>query len=204
MDTTTARRDARVDAYIRKAATFAQPILGHLRALVHKGCPQVQETIKWGVPHFDYKGIFCSMAAFRHHVAFGFWKGQLLSRQGLPKTTEKAMGQFGRLATLDDLPDDKKMLGLVRAAAKLNDDGVKISRAARAVKPPVKVPGYFAEALRANEKARAAFEKFPPSHKREYVQWVTEAKTEATRTRRLTTALEWMAKGKSRNWRYER
>jgi len=163
----------------------------------------VEETIKWGVPHFGYKGMFCSMAAFRHHVAFGFWKGRLLSGRGLPKTTEKAMGQFGRLATLEDLPNDKALLQLIRTAANLNDEGVKVPREARTVKPPVKIPAYFAAALRSNEKAQAAFAKFPPSHKREYVQWVTEAKTEPTRQRRLATALAWIANGKSRNWKYE-
>ena len=122
-----ATRDPRVDAYIKKAQPFAKPILTHLRSVVHDACPGVQETLKWGVPHFDYKGIFCGMAAFKEHTTFGFWKGALLKDQ-LPKVDEKAMGQFGRITSMDDLPKATTLARIVKAGAKLNDDGVKVAR----------------------------------------------------------------------------
>lgn len=196
-------RDPRVDAYIKTAAPFARPILEHLRDIVHATCPDVVEAMKWSAPHFDYKGIFCGMAAFKSHCTFGFWKYKLLDKM-LPKADSQAMGQFGRVTSVDDLPDDRALVRIILAAAKLNDNGVTAPRERATKKPPVRVPAYFMAAVRTNKKALAAFSDFSPSHKREYVEWVTEAKTEGTRRRRLTTAIEWMAEGKGRNWKYER
>lgn len=195
--------DPRVDAYIKNAAPFARPILTHLRAVVHQSCPEVVETMKWSFPHFDYKGIFCGMAAFKAHCTFGFWKHTLLVEQ-LPAVDSKGMGQFGRITAVDDLPSAAVLARVIKAAARLNDAGVKVPRKKAAPKPPIKPPAYFVAALKKNKKARAAFDAFPPSHRREYLEWITEAKTEETRSRRLTQALEWIADGKSRNWKYER
>lgn len=198
-----ARNDPRVDEYILNAAPFAQPILARLRAVVHRACPDVVEGMKWSFPHFDYKGIFCSMAAFKGHATFGFWKYKLLEDH-LPVADSQAMGQFGRLTSVRDLPSDKALTRIVRAAARLNDAGVKVPRAPRTKKPPVRPPVWFLAAIRKNKKALATFTDFSPSHKREYVEWVTEAKSDETRARRLATAIDWMAQGKGRNWKYER
>jgi uncharacterized protein YdeI (YjbR/CyaY-like superfamily) len=199
-------RDPRVDAYIAKSAEFARPILKHIRKLVHVGCPDVMETMKWSFPHFDYKGMLCSMAAFKQHCTFGFWKGALIFDQGkgLAGKTEEAMGQFGRITALSDLPSDEALLGYVQKAVQLNDDGVKLpARSKPSTKKPLVVPVDLAAALKKNPEAQATFGDFSPSHRKEYVEWITEAKHEETRARRLATAIEWMAKGKPRNWKYE-
>lgn len=203
------KKDKRVDAYIDKAQPFAKPILRHLRELVHKGCPDVEETIKWSFASFDYKGPFCSMAAFKQHCTFGFWKYSLIKdpKGYLGERFNKggeAMGNLGRITRMEDLPPDNVILDLIKQAKKLNDDGVKLPPRPSKAKEPLVVPDYFTKALNKNKKALQAFEKFPPSHKREYVQWITEAKTEETRNRRMDTALEWIAEGKGRNWKYER
>jgi hypothetical protein len=198
-----ASRDPRVDAYIKKSAPFARPILTHLRDVVHRACPDVVEGTKWSFPHFDYKGIFCSMAAFKAHCTFGFWKYKLIEKM-LPQADENAMGQFGRVTSISDLPDDRTLIRIIQTAARLNDEGIKVTRAPAKKKPPLKVPTYFMAAIKKNKKALAAFSEFSPSHKREYVEWVTEAKTDDTRNRRLAIAVVWMAEGKSRNWQYER
>ena len=195
-------KDPRVDAYIAKAAPFAQPILKHVRAAVHAGCPGVVETIKWSVPSFEYKGPFCGMAAFKKHVMFGFWKHQLMTEL-IPKGEHRAFGQYGRIESIDDVPSQAHIVKLVKLAKKLNDDNVKVPKAARSKKPPVKTPAVLAAALKKNAKARAAYDAFSPSHKREYVEWLMDAKTADTRDRRLAQAIEWMAVGKSRNWKYQ-
>jgi uncharacterized protein YdeI (YjbR/CyaY-like superfamily) len=194
-------RDARIDAYIAKSAEFAKPILCHLREVVHVACPEAEETMKWSFPHFLYKGMLCSMAAFKEHCAFGFWKGSLVV--GDDGKAEEAMGHLGRITKLADLPSKKDLSGYIKAAMKLNDEGVKAPGRAKNKEPkePV-VPEDLAGMLRANKKALATFEKLSPSHKREYIEWITEAKTEATRSRRMQTAVEWMAEGKPRNWKY--
>jgi uncharacterized protein YdeI (YjbR/CyaY-like superfamily) len=195
-------RDARVDAYIEKSADFARPILAHLRGAVHEACPDVDEAMKWSFPHFLYKGMLCSMAAFKEHCAFGFWKGALIVGKGEGEG-EQAMGQFGRITRLSDLPSKAVLRGYIKEAIRLNEAGVKAPSRAKPKTPrELVVPDDLASALRGNPRARANFDNFSISHKREYVDWITEAKTQATRTRRLETAIEWMAKGKSRNWKY--
>ena len=194
-------KDPRVDAYIAKSADFAKPILKHLRELVHRGCPAVVENLKWSMPHFDYKGMFCGMAAFNHHCTFGFWKGELLF--GTRAAEEEAMGQFGRITSLADLPGDKILMGYIKKAAELNDIGVKKPAPLKPKgKKELVVPDYFLAALKKSKKALATFQAFNYSHKKEYVEWITEAKREETRAQRLKTALEWLAQGKARNWKY--
>jgi hypothetical protein len=193
-------RDPRVDAYIEKAQPFAQPILAHLREVVHAGCPQVEETIKWGMPHFMHHGLLAGMAAFKAHATFGFWRGKELVPGG---GDDRAMGQFGCLASVRDLPPKRELVALVRKAASLNESGdAKPKRATKVKPPPVPSPG-FAAALARSRKAAKAFAAFPPSHQREYVEWIDEAKREPTRERRIAQAVEWIAEGKSRNWKYE-
>ncbi|HET6362002.1 MAG TPA: YdeI/OmpD-associated family protein [Gemmatimonadota bacterium] len=192
-------RNPRVDAYIEKSADFAQPILRHLREVVHSACPDVEETIKWGAPYFDYKGPLCGMVAFKRHCAFVFWKDALV----VENPSDEAMGQLGRIESLDDLPSKKTLTAWLKKAVKLNEQGVKAPRSVKPPKPPVKVPADLKSALARNAKARAAFEAFSPSHRREYVEWIEEAKREETRRKRLATAIEWMAEGKPRHWKYQ-
>src|SRR3954462_4061886 len=162
--------DPRVDAYIRNAAPFARPILAHIRKSVHAGCPDVEETMKWSFPHFVYKGMLCSMASFKAHCTFGFWKGSLLEVP--PNGT--SMSQFGRITSLDELPRSKELTRLVRQAAALNDDGVKVPTPEPAPpNRPLKTPAALQKALRANAAALAAFKGFSPSHKRDYIEWIT-------------------------------
>ena len=199
-------RDKAVDSYILKAADFARPILLHIRELVHHACPQVEEKMKWSFPHFDYKGeMMCSMAAFKQHCAFGFWKASLMKDPILLENarSESAMGHMGKITSLKDLPPDKKIIGYIKEAMALTDKGVKLPAKAKAEKKELEVPDYFLKALSENKKAKATFENYAYSHKKEYLEWITEAKTEATRNKRLETAMEWMAEGKSRHWKYK-
>jgi uncharacterized protein YdeI (YjbR/CyaY-like superfamily) len=198
-----ATKDPRIDAYIAKSADFAKPILKHLRKAVHAGCPQVEETIKWSMPHFDHKGMMCGMAAFKAHCAFGFWKSDLILGPG--ETKEKSgMGSFGCIKSLADLPNEKTLIGYVKKAAALNEAGIKApGRTQPKKRAPIPVPDYFAAALKKNTKARKTFESFPPSHRREYLEWITEAKREETRNGRMTTSIKWLSEGKARNWKYQ-
>ena len=192
--------EPRIDQYIDKAAPFAQPILTHLRRVVRAAAPEIDETIKWGMPFFSYNNApLCHMAAFKAHCAFGFWRGTLLEA-GDAKARE-AMGSFGRIERLSDLPSAAKLTAMIRAAMKLQDEGVKAPNK-HVKKAAPRMPAYFASALRDNARARAAFDAFSPSHRREYVEWLVEAKTEATREKRLATAIDWIAAGKTRNWKY--
>ncbi|WP_153796341.1 YdeI/OmpD-associated family protein [Foetidibacter luteolus] len=196
--------DARIDAYIEKSAAFAQPILRHIRQLVHKACPGVQETMKWSFPHFDYGNeMMCSMAAFKQHCAFGFWKARLMKdADKLSDGNTEAMGHLGRITSLQDLPADKVLISYIKEAALLNENKVKLPSKAKAEKKEVNVPADLQKALKANKAAAATFSNFSYSNKKEYVEWITGAKTEATRSSRLATAIEWMAEGKIRNWKY--
>jgi len=194
--------DPRVDAYIARQADFARPILEHLRAAVHAACPDCAETLKWSSPTFMYKGeMLASMAAFKAHATFGFWKGSLVV--GDTGEQRSAMGQFGRLASVGDLPAPQVLRDLIEKAMALTDAGTKVRRPIKHPKPPAETPPDLAAALAANPAAGAAFEGFPPGCKRDYVEWLTEAKREETRAKRLAQAVEWMAEGKRRNWKYE-
>ena len=194
--------DKRVDAYIDRAEDFAKPILKHLRKLVHDACPDVAETLKWSMPSFEYKGILCGFAAFKHHCTFGFWKESLLKEVKFPE--KNAMGSFGRLTSLKDLPSDATLKKLMREAVRLNAEDIKVKKVVAKPKKAVVVPDILIEALARNEKAAETFDNFPPSCKREYVEWLTEAKTDATREKRLATTVEWLSEGKRRNWKYEK
>ena len=194
--------DPRFDEYIDKAQPFARPILKHLRKVVHAAVPEVVENWKWSNPAFDYKGIFCSMAAFKQHCIFGFWKHQLLIDRGVIKPDDTVLGHRGKITSVDELPSEKELSRILKAAAELNDKGIKVERPKTAPKPPVKVPAYLKKALNGNKKAAATFAAFSPSHRREYVEWVADAKSEDTRNKRLAQAVDWMAKGKPRNWKY--
>jgi hypothetical protein len=199
------KKDPRIDAYIARAPEFSRPILTTLRKWVHEACPEATETIKWGQPHFEYKGIFAGMGSFKAHAVFGFWKGELIF--GKTAAEQEAMGQFGRMTSVDDLPTRKQFAGFVKQAMKLNDEGVTSpSRAKSRSKKPKKVvvPAVLAAALRRSPEAKATFDAFPPSKQKEYVEWIEEAKTEETRERRLATAIEWMEEGKPRMWKYAR
>lgn len=198
-----ATKDPRIDAYIAKSADFAKPILKHLRRVVHAGCPDVVETLKWSMPHFDHKGVMCGMAAFKEHCAFGFWKEALVFDRD--KAVEKtAMGSFGCIKSLADLPSEKTLIGYVKKAAALNEAGIKTpGRTQPKKKKPLAIPADFSAALKKNAKARTTFENFPPSKRREYLEWVTGAKREETRHERLATSIEWMAAGKPRHWKYQ-
>ncbi len=193
--------DPRIDDYIQSAAAFAQPMLVHIRDTVHQACPQVEETIKWGMPTFMHAGgILCGMAAFKKHVSFGYWKHALVVGDG---SAQEGMGSYGKMASLKDLPPKKTLLAHIRKAAKLNEDGVKAPAQRKSAKPFPQEPDDLVAALRKNKAAQATYEAFPPSCKREYVEWITEAKREETRAKRLAQAVEWMAEGKRRNWKYE-
>ena len=200
------KKDPRVDAYIAKAGDFAKPVLKHFRELIHKTCPDVQETWKWSFPHFDYKnGPMAHMASFKQHCAIGFWKASLMKEAGklmAAAKTEEAMGHLGRITSLKDLPKDKVIIGYIKDAMRLNDEGIKVSTAKPGAKKELKIPDYFMKALSKNKKALKTFEEFNYTNKKEYVSWVTEAKTEETRLSRLATAVEWMSEGKIRNWKY--
>lgn len=195
-----ASRDPRVDAYIDNAAEFAQPILTYLRALVRKTCPGATETIKWRMPSFEYHGLLCGMAAFKQHCAFVLYKDKLVF--GDRTTDSTAMGQFGRITSLGDLPSDKVIVEYLRKAMALNEGGAKMPRPT-VRKPALPIPPDLSAALKMNQSAANAFEKFPASHRREYIEWITAAKRDETRLKRLNQAIEWMAEGKSRNWKYE-
>ena len=196
-------RDPRIDAYIKSAAPFAQPILTRVRSVIHEACPDVVEGIKWRFPSFEHRGILCGLAAFKAYCGLGFWKEKPLKAR-LSAADARALARVGRMTSSDDVPDDRTLVRILRVAAKLNEDGVKLPRRTPGAKPPLKTPGFFIAAVRKNKKALATFSAFSPSHKREYVEWVTEAKTDNTRKRRLATAVAWMAEGRGRNWKYER
>jgi uncharacterized protein YdeI (YjbR/CyaY-like superfamily) len=195
------KTDPRIDAYIERQADFARPILTHLRAVVHEACPECEETLKWSSPSFMYKGkILAGFAAFKAHAVFGFWSGsQVLEADPQQKS---AMGQFGRLTSLDDLPPRSDLIALTRKAMKLIDDGVKPVRDKHR-KPPFTVPQDLRAAIDAVPAAKATFDAFPPSQQREYADWVSEAKRDETRAKRLAQSVEWLAEGKRRHWKYE-
>ena len=193
--------DPRVDKYIASAPPFAQPILKHIRELMHKGCPELIETIKWGMPHFEHHGVIGSMAAFKEHAVFGFWKQDLIPGMKQYIKEKEAMGSWGRITSLEGIPPDKDIIAFVQAAAKLNEEGIKSPR--KAPKPViVNMPDDFMKAIRANKKAHETYENFSPSNKRDYADWINDAKSDETRVERMKTAIEWMTEGKPRMWKY--
>lgn len=202
------KKEAKVDAYIAKSADFAKPVLNHFRALIHKTCLDAVEVVKWGMPHFDYaNGPMAHMASFKQHCAIGFWKASLMKngKKLVDKAkTEEAMGHLGKITSLKDLPKDTVLVKYIKEAMRLNEEGIKVvaKKPSAADKKNLVVPDYFMEALSKNKKALKTFEEFSYSNKKEYVTWVTEAKTEETRNKRMADAVEWMSEGKIRNWKY--
>ena len=189
--------DPRIDAYIAKAAPFAQPILAHVRALVHQALPGAGETIKWSMPHFTLDGKnVAGMAAFKAHCAFMIHGD---GRQG------EAMGQYGKIATVADLPADAELIANLKAAAeRIQTAGTALKpRTIKTPKAEIAMPPEFAAALAKVPAAEATLAAFAPSHRREYLEWITTAKAEATRDKRIAQAVEWLAEGKKRNWKYE-
>jgi uncharacterized protein YdeI (YjbR/CyaY-like superfamily) len=208
----TSHRNPKVDAYIEKAQPFAKPILVHLRKAIHAGCPEVEETIKWSMPFFEYHGvILCNMSAFRQHCSLGFWGleiGAILRKAGVVR--DGAMGSLGRITSVDALPPEKKIIDWVAQAAALIESGKEKSPIAarpRVVKPAraaLKTPPDFSRALSKNKKATATFSAFSPSCRREYIEWIVSAKRAETREQRIVTAVGWIAEGKQRNWKYQK
>jgi len=198
--------DPRVDAYIAKSADFAQPILKHLRQLVHSVSPLLTETMKWGFPFFDYNGSVCQMAAFKEHMGFGFWKQRQLNDPGkLIKEEDGTAGSFGKITSLSDLPSDDILIDFIKQAMLLNEAGNKKPAVKKetAPKAAIEMPVDFADLLAANPKAQEVYNKFSPSHKREYLEWIVDAKSDATRQKRMETAIEQIVEGKSRHWKYQ-
>jgi len=199
-----ATKSAQVDRYISNAAPFAQPILERIRKAYHKASPHIEETMKWGVPFFEYKGILGSMAAFKQHVGWGFWKGKLMNdAHGVVARREDAPAMGGsRVTDVSELPSEKVLVEYIREAIRLNEEGVKSEPRTRKAPKSFEVPAELMTALKKNKSALAAFKKFPSSHQREYAEWIAEAKQDATKQKRVATAVEWIAEGKSRNWKY--
>jgi uncharacterized protein YdeI (YjbR/CyaY-like superfamily) len=204
--------DARIDAYIDKSADFAKPVLNHLRKLIHQTVPQITEAVKWGMPFFEYKGPVCFMAAFKQHCSFGFWKsGRLLDPHKVLKEEEgTGAGSFGRILSLGDLPTDEIISEYILELVAINERENKAPKQKSqtpkpaAVKAPIATPDYFIILLDQHPAARKVFDNFSASKKREYLEWFEEAKTDATRQKRLDQAIEWISEGKSRNWKYQR
>jgi len=207
----TANSNPKVDAYVAKVQPFAQAIMTHLRELVHKGCPEAEETIKWSRPFFEYRGaILCNMSAFKEHCSFGFWGEEIGAVLREAKVLqEDGMGSLGRITSVKDLPSDKQMLGWIRQAAGFIASGEYTSpiaarhKVVKAPKPPLQTPREFTAALKKDKKAAAVFAAFSPSCKREYVDWIADAKRAETREKRIATAIEWIREGKQRNWKYQ-
>ncbi|MHA4896344.1 YdeI/OmpD-associated family protein [Pedobacter sp. PWIIR3] len=197
--------DERVDAYIAKSADFAKPIMNHLRDLIHRAFPEMKETMKWSCPFFDYQGPVCQMAAFKNHLGFGFWKAGLMSDPyKVLKLKDETAGSFGQITQLSDLPSDEILIEYIQEAILLNKEGVKVEKVKAKVDPSALIiPNYLTDQLEQEPNAKAYFEKFSASQKKEYVVWLEEAKTEATKLKRLETAIEWIAEGKTRHWKYK-
>ena len=193
--------DKRIDAYIAKSPEFARPILTRIREIVHEGCPECEETLKWNAPTFMYKdAILCGMVSFKQHCIFHFWKGTLV----VPSADkEGAGGQFGKLTKVSDLPPKKELFGYIKKAMALNEAGIKETKRPIKPKPALATPKELTAALKKNKAALATFVDFSPSAKREYVEWIVDAKTDDTRAKRIAQAVEWIAEGKKRNWKYQ-
>jgi hypothetical protein len=199
--------DSRVDAYIAKSADYAQPVLIHLRTLVHEASPLITETIKWSCPVFEYNGIVCFMRAFKQHCSFGLWKHKELDDPGgLLKSGEEGGGSLGRLTSLADLPKDEHLVAFIKQCVGLNNKAAKglLKKAGPQSMAPLVVPGYITDILDDYPEAKTAFEKLSSLHQREYMEWILDANTETLRQKRIETALGWMIEGKSRHWKYRK
>ncbi|MBL8890244.1 MAG: YdeI/OmpD-associated family protein [Planctomycetaceae bacterium] len=206
--------DSRVDAYIDNAAEFAQPILRHFRALVHQACPDVVETIKWGMPSFEYKGPYCSMVAFKKHCSFGFWKAALLDDGNSSSSDRGALKSMNwgapgsdplpaKISSLKDLPSKTSMLRLLKKAKRLNDEGIKVPHEILA-KPKRAIPPDFNKALTAKAATKKRFAEMTEAQQRDYIEWIIGAKRPETRAQRIATAVAWVSEGKTRNWKYQK
>lgn len=198
------KRDTRIDIYIENSNEFAKPILTYLRKLVHHGCPDVIETIKWGFPNFEYKGRMCYMAAFKGHCSFGFWKAPLIKNlDSNKKIVEGGMGNIGKIKSMEDLPDTNLFLFYIHEAARLNDENIKLPRQKKTItKDQPMESADFLRSLEKNELAKSNYEDFTLAQKRDYIEWVCEAKTKKTKVSRISTAIKWISEGKSHNWKY--
>ncbi|PQJ12531.1 hypothetical protein CJD36_001925 [Flavipsychrobacter stenotrophus] len=202
-----AQYSIKIDEYVDNSGDFAKPILNHLRELVHETCPEVEEAWKWSFPNFMYRGaILCSMAAFKHHCSFGFWKAAIMeNEEGVLSVQDKvSMGHLGKITSLKDLPKDAVIKKYIKAAMKLNEDGIKVPpKPKTAEKKEIKTPEYFEKALKKNKEAKKVFDSFSYSNRKDYLEWFAEAKTEVTRDKRILQALEWLEEGKTRHWKYK-
>lgn len=198
--------EPRIDAYIDNAQPFAKPIMNYLREIIHETCPSVEEGWKWSFPHFMYKGkILCAFTAFKQHCGFGFWleKEMKTVKELIADSEKTGMFTLGKIKSLDDLPSKTRLKAAIREAMELMDMGVTVKKA-QSVKKETEIPAYFTEALKGKPVAQKVFDNGSPSFRKEYILWITEAKTEATRNKRMEQALEWLAEGKGRNWKYEK
>jgi len=201
------KRIKEVDAYIAKSKPFAKPVLEHIREIVHAASDEITEIMKWSFPHFEYKGNICSMASFKEHCAFTFWKGSIMKDEDhiINPMGKTAMGSLGRITSVKDLPSKKIMVKYLKEAIQLNEQGITVpKKPATTIKKPLEIPEDFANILAKNKKAKTVFDQFPPSHKKEYIEWIVEAKREETRKKRIDQAIEMLTEGKSRLWKYER
>ncbi|MDR0803443.1 YdeI/OmpD-associated family protein [Fluviicola sp.] len=200
--------DDRISAYIAKSADFAQPILTRLRETVHTFCPEVEEGWKWSFPHFMYQGkILCSMASFKNHCAFGFWlQSEMNDPYGIFKRAEEGgMGSLGKITSLSDLPGNEQLGNTIMEAMALIEQGVKPrTRSPKTEAPALEVPVELQNLLDQHPDAKHAFEVFSPSHKKEYITWITDAKRAETKQRRLEQTLENLKERKSKEWKYGR
>ena len=196
----------KVDEYIAKSADFAIPILEHIRQIIHETCPEAEEKMKWSMPFFDYKGeMLCHIAAFKQHCVMGFWKAALMKDTSLMAAAqrEQSMGHLGKITSLNDLPNDSKLASYIKEAMELNEKGIKVSKPKPTANKELIIPTDFHEKLEENGEAIEVFENASYSFKKEYVMWIDDAKTEATRFKRMEQAIVWIAEGKGRNWKYE-
>lgn len=201
------KKDDRINKYIEKSADFAKPILSHIRELVHEACPQVEETMKWSFPHFDYKGMMCSVASFKEHCSVTFWKASLMNDPAQILTIgeeRNGMGHLGKIKRLTELPPDEVIRAYIREACRLNDENIKLPPKPKSPPSQLVVPDDLRDALVKNDAASATFDSLSYSAKKEYTEWISEAKSDATHQKRLATTVEWLAEGKRRNWKYEK
>jgi uncharacterized protein YdeI (YjbR/CyaY-like superfamily) len=196
--------DPRVDDYIAKSPAYAQPIMKHIRGLIHQAVPNIVEVIKWAHPHFEYKGPAFSIGAFKEHLGLNFWKSKLMDDpEGLFKYDGSA-GSMGKIKSLADLPEDDILMAYFMLAADLNEQGVKATTPKTAPeKKQLIIPDDLIAAFKNDTTAMQHFEQFNYSAKKEYVDWLAEAKTTETRQKRLKTIMEWVAEGKTRYWKYK-